>query len=70
MMLFSPQAVTPESVLKLNKGYSNKRTKFKVTAALQRDTQQVRHTIPHTGYIPFQCSAHSVHFVREVQWNP
>ena len=28
-------------VVKLNKAYSNKRTKFKVTAPLQKDTQQV-----------------------------
>ena len=29
------------SVVKLNRAYSNKRTKFKVTAPLQKDTQQV-----------------------------
>ena len=31
-----------ECVVCLNKNYTNKRTKFKITAALQRDTQQVR----------------------------
>ena len=30
-----------ECVVCLNKNYTNKRTKFKITAALQRDTQQV-----------------------------
>ena len=33
--------VGTSSVVKLNRGYSNKRTKFKVTAPLQKDTQQV-----------------------------
>ena len=34
-------SVGTSSVVKLNKSYSNKRTKFKVTAPLQKDTQQV-----------------------------
>ncbi len=29
------------SVLKLNHSYSNKRTKFKITSALQKESQQV-----------------------------
>ena len=33
--------VGPESVFHLNMAYSNKRTKFKITAALQKDTPQV-----------------------------
>ena len=33
--------VGSSSIVKLNKAYSNKRTKFKVTAPLQKDTQQV-----------------------------
>ena len=33
--------VGSSSLVKLNKAYSNKRTKFKVTAPLQKDTQQV-----------------------------
>ncbi len=30
------------SILTLNQSYANKRTKFKVTSALQKETQQVR----------------------------
>ena len=30
-----------DCVVCLNKNYTNKRTKFKITASLQRDTQQV-----------------------------
>ena len=36
-----PQALGHSSVVKLNKSYTNKRTKFKVTAAFQKDSQQV-----------------------------
>ena len=35
------QEVGVASVIKVNGNYSNKRTKFKVTAALQKDSQQV-----------------------------
>lgn len=34
-------SMSMESNVKLNMNYSNKRTRFKVTAALQRDSQQV-----------------------------
>lgn len=38
--------VSPETVLKLNLEYSNKRTKFRITAALQRETpQEVEQTL-------------------------
>ena len=36
-----PTELTPQTMIKLNKNYSNKRTKFKVIAASQKDTQQV-----------------------------
>ncbi|KAJ1522611.1 hypothetical protein ONE63_001789 [Megalurothrips usitatus] len=38
--------ITPESVLKLNMDYSNKRTKLRITAAMVRDSpQEVEHTM-------------------------
>ena len=36
------QEVSPSSVLRLNEAYSNKRTKFKITAAAQKEAPQVR----------------------------
>ena len=36
------EKVLPSSQFKLNMNYSNKRTKFKITAMLQKDSQQVR----------------------------
>ena len=46
----------------LNKSYTNKRTKFKITAALQRETQQVNtailtyhHSLLNASYATIQC---------------
>jgi hypothetical protein len=40
------QTHTPETVLTLNLEYNNKRTKFRITAALQRDSpQEVEQTL-------------------------
>jgi cullin 2 len=40
------QTPTPETVLTLNLEYSNKRTKFRITAALQRESpQEVEQTL-------------------------
>ena len=40
-ILTEDKEVGVASVLKLNQSYSNKRTKFKVTSALQKESQQV-----------------------------
>lgn len=40
--VFFQGAVTQESVFSLNMTYANKRTKFKITAAIQKETPQVR----------------------------
>lgn len=40
------QTPTPETILTLNLEYSNKRTKFRITAALQRESpQEVEQTL-------------------------
>lgn len=39
-LITGQEDVKPETVLSLNMGYSNKRTKFKITAAIQKDTAQ------------------------------
>ena len=41
------------SVIALNNEYSNKRTKFKITAAVQKDSPQVRSSILETFYKNF-----------------
>lgn len=44
--LFVLQELTPETVLRLNLDYSNKRTKFRITAAVQKESpQEVEHTM-------------------------
>ena len=37
-----------ECMVCLNKNYTNKRTKFKISASLQRDTQQVKNLSLHS----------------------
>lgn len=40
------QELSPETVLRLNLDYSNKRTKFRITAAVQKESpQEVEHTM-------------------------
>ncbi|PNF25320.1 Cullin-2 [Cryptotermes secundus] len=46
ILLANTEAPTPETVLTLNFEYSNKRTKFRITAALQRESpQEVEQTL-------------------------
>jgi hypothetical protein len=40
LIYFCVQTQTPETVLTLNLEYSNKRTKFRITAAVQRESPQ------------------------------
>lgn len=45
-MIYATQDLTPETVLRLNLEYSNKRTRFRITAAVQKETpQEVEHTM-------------------------
>lgn len=40
------EELTPDSILRLNLEYSNKRTKFRITAAVQKESpQEVEHTM-------------------------
>lgn len=46
LLLCSSEELAPESVLKLNMDYSNKRTRFRITAAVQKESpQEVEHTM-------------------------
>lgn len=46
LLLASSEQLEGSTEIKLNLDYSNKRTKFKITAALQRETpQEVEHTM-------------------------
>lgn len=46
LLLASSEQLEGNTEIKLNLDYSNKRTKFKITAALQRETpQEVEHTM-------------------------
>lgn len=46
LLIASSEALEPTAEIKLNFDYSNKRTKFKISAALQKETQQeVEHTM-------------------------
>lgn len=46
LLLASSEQLDGSTEIKLNLDYSNKRTKFKITAALQRETpQEVEHTM-------------------------
>lgn len=46
LLVASSEALEPTAEIKLNFDYSNKRTKFKISAALQKETQQeVEHTM-------------------------
>lgn len=46
LLIASSEALDDETEVKLNLDYSNKRTKFKITAALQKETpQEVEHTM-------------------------
>lgn len=46
LLLTSSEQLDGTTEVKLNLDYSNKRTKFKITAALQRETpQEVEHTM-------------------------
>lgn len=45
-LLFVQQELSPETTLRLNLDYSNKRTRFRITAAVQKETpQEVEHTM-------------------------
>ena len=50
-----------ECMVCLNKNYTNKRTKFKISASLQRDTQQVKNLSLHSKllymYLTLCCDA-------------
>lgn len=46
LLIASSEALDDDTEVKLNLDYSNKRTKFKITAALQKETpQEVEHTM-------------------------
>lgn len=46
LLIASSEALDDDTEVKLNLDYSNKRTKFKITAALQKETpQEVEHTL-------------------------
>ncbi|XP_065171049.1 cullin-2 [Atheta coriaria] len=46
MLLCDTEELTPSSVLNLNMEYTNKRTRFRITAAIQREApQEVEHTL-------------------------
>lgn len=46
LLIASSESLDDETEVKLNLDYSNKRTKFKITAALQKETpQEVEHTM-------------------------
>ncbi|XP_017775515.1 PREDICTED: cullin-2 [Nicrophorus vespilloides] len=46
LLLCDSEELTPEAVLRLNMEYTNKRTRFRITAAIQRESpQEVEHTI-------------------------
>lgn len=46
LLLCESEELTPETILRLNLEYSNKRTKFRITAAVQKESpQEVEHTM-------------------------
>ncbi|KAK9745256.1 Cullin family [Popillia japonica] len=46
ILLAESEELTPETILRLNMDYSNKRTRFRITAAIQKESpQEVEHTM-------------------------